>query len=63
MTVVDADTGRGITSTDLSVGPKVAVVGMRGLEVFRTSDALERAFGPAYFGFDDVPYRPIETLV
>ncbi len=63
MTVVEADTGRGVTSTDLAVGAAVSVVGMRGLDVFRTPDALQRAFGPAYFGFDDVPYHPIEELV
>ncbi len=63
MTVVEADTGRGITSTDLTVGSLVSVVGMRGLDVFRTPDALKRAFGPPYFGFDDVPYHPIEDLV
>ena len=28
--------------------------GMRGLDVFRTPDALRRAFGPEYFGFDDI---------
>lgn len=63
VTLVDPATARGYTSTLVDVGHAVTAVGMRGLEVFRTSDALRRAFGPEYFGFGDIRYVPIEDLV
>lgn len=62
ITVVDSSTGRGHTSTDISAGDRVTVVGMRGLDCFRTDEALINAAGPPYFGFIDVPYRPIEEI-
>ena len=62
ISVVNAETGRGYTSTDIDEGDRVSVVGSRGLDVFRTESALQHAFGPAYFGFPDIAYRPIETL-
>lgn len=63
LTIVDAATGRGFTSTDVKPGDRVSVVAMRGLPIFRTDDALRNAFGPEYFGFPDVPYVPVEDLV
>ncbi len=63
ISVVDAVTGRGYTSTDVAEGHRVSVVGMRGLEVFRSEHALQHAFGPAYFGYPEITYRPIEALV
>lgn len=63
ISVVNSETGRGYTSTDIAVGDRVSIVGSRGLEVFRTEHALEHAFGPAYFGFPEVSYRPIEDVV
>ncbi len=63
VSLVAPDTARGFTSTQISEGDAVAVVGMSGLDVFKTPDALRRATGPAYFGFGDIDYRPIEDLV
>lgn len=63
LTIVDVATGRGFTSTDVRPGDRVSVIGMRGLPIFRTADALRNAFGPEYFGFPDVPYVPVEDLV
>ncbi len=63
ISIVNAETGLGYTSTDIAEGDRVAVVGSRGLDVFRTDHALENAFGPAYFGFPDVSYQPIENIV
>ncbi len=63
ITIVDASSGRGYTSTQIKPGDQVSVIAMRGLDEFRTEDALRNAFGPEYFGFPDVPYRPVEELV
>jgi DUF917 family protein len=51
VTLVSTANARGYTSTEISEGDRVTAVGMRGLDVFRASDALERASGPAYFRF------------
>ncbi len=59
--VVDRRTGEGITNTDLDAGMEVAVVGVRGLEAFRSERGLAAA-GPRYFGFD-IDYVPIEVLM
>jgi len=62
VTLVASKTGVGYTSTQIGVGDQITAVGMRGLDVFRTPDALDNASGPRYFGFD-IEYRPIETLL
>ena len=62
VTLVDPDTGRGFTNTDIAVGDRVTAVGMRGLEVMRRADLLRTASGPEYFGFD-IGYVPIEQLM
>ena len=62
VTLVNPDTGRGYTNTDIDVGDMVVAVGMRGLDVMREPGTLAGASGPAYFGFD-VPYVPIEQLM
>lgn len=59
--VVDRETGEGITNTDLDAGTRVAVVGVKGLEAFRSERGLAAA-GPRYFGFD-IDYIPIESQV
>ena len=63
ITIIDTATARGHTSTNIAPGDVVTVVGMRGLDCFRTPDALANAAGPGYYGFPDVGYRPIEDLV
>ncbi|NPA91657.1 MAG: DUF917 domain-containing protein [Chloroflexi bacterium] len=62
ITLVYKDSGVGITNTDLKAGDEVVVVGMKGLEGFRTEFGLNEAAGPRYFGFD-IDYVPIEELV
>jgi DUF917 family protein len=59
--IADRATGEGYTNTVIDVGHEVAVVGIRGLEAFRTKRGLACA-GPRYFGFD-IDYRPIEELL
>lgn len=56
--VADRSTGEGITNTELDAGRRVAVVGLKGQEAFRSERGLAAA-GPRYFGFD-IDYVPIE---
>jgi DUF917 family protein len=56
--VVDRNSGEGITNTLLAAGQEVAVIGIKGLEAFRSEKGLAGA-GPRYFGFD-IDYVPIE---
>ena len=58
VTIVDRKNGEGITNTLLEAGQEVAVIGVRGLEAFRSEKGLGGA-GPRYFGFD-IDYVPIE---
>jgi DUF917 family protein len=59
--IVDRRSGEGITNTLLEVGQQVAVVGVKGLEAFRSRKGLGHA-GPRYFGFD-IDYSPIEEAM
>jgi hypothetical protein len=59
--IADRRTGEGFTNTLIDAGDEVAVVGVRGLEGFRSERGLGCA-GPRYFGFD-IDYRPIEELL
>lgn len=56
--IVDRKTGEGITNTLLDAGREVAVIGVKGLETFRSEKGLGGA-GPRYFGFD-IDYVSIE---
>jgi hypothetical protein len=56
--VVDIETGEGKINTYIHAGERVAVIGMKGPEVFRSEHGLSGA-GPRYFGFD-IDYVPIE---
>ncbi len=56
--IVDRRSGEGITNTLLDAGREVAVIGVKGLEAFRSEKGLGGA-GPRYFGFD-IDYVPIE---
>ena len=61
VTIADRETGEGFTNTAIAAGHRVAVVGIKGLEAFRSERGLAAA-GPRYFGFE-VDYVPIEELV
>ncbi len=56
--VVDIETGEGQINTFIDAGDRVAVIGAKGPEVFRSEHGLSGA-GPRYFGFD-IDYVPIE---
>jgi DUF917 family protein len=56
--IVDRVSGEGITNTLMEAGQEVAVIGVKGLEDFRSEKGLAGA-GPRYFGFD-IDYVPIE---
>lgn len=61
MVIVDLETGEPALSFDFSVGDRVAVVGRRAWEGFRSQEGLE-VFGPRHFGFD-LDYVPIEDKI
>jgi DUF917 family protein len=56
--VVDIATGEGKINTYIDIGDRVAVIGSKGPEVFRSEQGLSGA-GPRYYGFD-IDYIPIE---
>jgi uncharacterized protein len=60
ITVIEADTGRPITTEELRYGHRVAVVGVPCDPQWRTDGGLELG-GPRYFGYD-LDYRPVEVL-
>lgn len=59
--IVDRASGEGITNTLMEAGQEVAVIGVKGLENFRSAKGLAGA-GPRYFGFD-IDYLPIEERI
>jgi len=59
--VVDRETGEPFMNADLAEGHRVAVVGLRAIEQFRSEKGLG-ILGPGHFGFDPT-YTPIEDLV
>jgi DUF917 family protein len=61
ISMVYLDNGRGIYNGELQEGDRVAVIGMKGVEGFRTRKGLALA-GPQHFGFD-FSYRPIENIL
>jgi len=61
VSLVYQENGRGIYNAELKVGDQVAVIGIKGVEAFRSEEGLELA-GPRHFGFD-IDYVPIEDLV
>jgi DUF917 family protein len=60
ITILEADTGRPITTEELRYGHRVAVVGVPSDPQWRTDKGLELV-GPRYFGYD-IDYRPVESL-
>jgi DUF917 family protein len=61
ISLVYQENGRGIYNAELREGDQVTVVGLKGVEGFRTEKGLSLA-GPQYFGFD-ITYSPIEDLL
>ena len=59
--IIDAKTGEPITNTNIKIGDKVSVIGMKSESTFRCSEGLG-ALGPRHFGFD-LDYKPMEELV
>jgi hypothetical protein len=59
--VVRRKDGEPTTNTDLNVGEKVAIIGTKGRDVYRTEEGLN-VFGPRHFGFD-YKYVPIEKVM
>ncbi|HSJ27603.1 MAG TPA: DUF917 domain-containing protein, partial [Acidimicrobiia bacterium] len=60
ITVLEADSGRPITTEELRYGHRVAVVGVPSDPQWRTEPGLDLV-GPRYFGYD-IDYRPVEIL-
>lgn len=61
LTLVYQENGRGIYNAEIKEGDKVAAIGMKGVEGFRTEQGLNLA-GPRHYGFD-IEYVPIEELM
>jgi uncharacterized protein len=61
VTFVYKKNGRGVFNAELGEGDEVSVIGMKGVEGFRTNYGLSLA-GPEHFGFD-IDYVPIEDLL
>jgi len=59
--IVNRETGESFTNDKIDTGQQVAVVGLKGVEGFRSEFGLA-AGGPRYFGFD-INYVPIEELM
>lgn len=59
--LVELETGEPKTNTAIASGDRMAVIGMKGLDAFRTPEGL-KALGPEHFGFD-IEYVPIEKVV
>jgi DUF917 family protein len=57
--LVDADTAEPITTELLRYGLRVVVLGIPAPEALKTPEALA-VIGPAAFGYEDVPYLPME---
>jgi len=60
--VVDLKTGEPITNTNTAPGMKVAVIGAKSPEIWRTPKGLE-VLSPPHFGFEDIQWKPIEKIV
>ena len=59
--LVGLENGEPKTNTAISAGDRMAVIGMKGMDTFRSSEGL-KALGPGHFGFD-IDYIPIEDVV
>lgn len=61
VSMVNPETGQAYTNSEIDAGHPVKVVGVKGLEEFRSERGLGGA-GPRYFGFD-IDYVPIEEIM
>jgi len=60
--LIDKATGEGFSNSSIKAGDQAVVVGIKGLEAFRTRFGLDESSGPRYYGFD-IEYVPIEVLM
>ena len=60
--VVNYETGEPISNPSMEVEDKVAVLGVRANEVFKSKTAIEE-LGPKHFGYKDIKYTPIEKII
>ncbi|MGB5933075.1 MAG: hypothetical protein WBH57_08415, partial [Anaerolineae bacterium] len=64
--MLEPATGRGVMSVDLEVGTSLVLVGARCHQRLREAAQSEIggvAFSPARYGYPELKYQPIETLV
>ncbi len=64
--MLDPKSGRGVMTANLRPGTKVVFVGVPAHERLREclkTEMGQQAFGAARFGYPNVKYRPIETLI
>jgi DUF917 family protein len=61
VSITHRDSGRGIYNAEIKEGNRVAVIGIRGLDWFRTAAGLAIT-APRYFGLN-IDYVPIEDLM
>jgi DUF917 family protein len=59
--LVDLETAEPVTTEVVRYGLRVAVLGIPAPTMLRTPEALA-VVGPAAFGYDDVPYRPLPGM-
>ena len=61
ISIVNLETGDAPTNTDIARGDRLAFIGQRAPEGYRSSKALQ-VLSPSHFGFD-IPYVPIEERI
>jgi DUF917 family protein len=61
ITFLFTDSGKGIYNSNLQMGDEITVIGMKGVEGFRSAYGLSLG-GPEHFGFD-MDYTPIERFM
>lgn len=61
ISILDSEKAFPVTTEGLRYGYRVTVVGIPVPEIMRTPEALE-VWGPRYFGFKGVEYKPLELL-
>lgn len=61
ISLIDRRTGLPLTNMHVRSGQKVAVIGIRASDAYRTPQGIA-SLGPQHFGFD-MPYRPIEEVL
>jgi len=62
VSLIDKATGEGFCNASIKAGDQAVVIGIKGLEAFRTRFGLDESSGPRYYGFD-IEYIPIEVLM